>query len=154
MLSCFAVRLHRTGDNMICFFPVLRLRELGKRIEFQDLEAFNEECGYDSVQRTISGVFYRFFCDTKCPAMFLKIPKAGDEVVSGLRWCGVYDDHRILAIASKCAERCASKYGYDTKFNAVSKCEVLVIMKENFSKGRWDEYGYEYAGKNGISIPS
>lgn len=130
------------------------MRELGKRIELQDFEYFCEDRGYDSVQRTIAGVFYRFFCDVKCPAIFVKLPRNGDEVVPGLRWNKDFGLEPMLAIASNCARRCHERYKYETEFDARQHGEIMVITKKDFSEGRWDEYGYEYAGKNGISIPS
>lgn len=139
---------------MICFFPVVKLRELGKRIEMRDLEELCEEMGYDSVERTIAGVMYRFFCDTRCPALFIKVPREGDEVIKGLVWLTDCSFDKINDIVLSCAEACAANYGYDTGFDVMKEGRVSLVVKRNFMKGEWESYGFDYAGKNGVSIPA
>lgn len=97
---------------MIKFFPVVKLRELGLQIERKNFEAFCADEGYDSVEQTIAGVFYRFFCDKQCPAIFVKWPKKGEEVVPGLVWTQDFTINDCVGIITSVHIECMFRYGY------------------------------------------
>lgn len=140
---------------MIKFFPVVKLRELGLQIERKNFEELCIDTGFDSVERTIAGVFYRFFCDKQCPALFIKYPKKGEEVVPGLVWAQDYTSNDCVEIIAKVHVECASRYGYDMNYWIQPLNEkVMLIVKQDFEEGDWSVYGFDYAGKDGVSIPT
>lgn len=140
---------------MIKFFPVVKLRELGLQIERKNLEAFCSKAGYDSVEKTIAGVFYRFFCDKQCPAMFFKLPKKDEEVVPGLVWTRDFTFDDCASIIEDTHIECAFKYNcFNGYLVEPLDEEVMLIVKRDFKEGDWSVYGFDYAGKDGVSIPT
>lgn len=140
---------------MIKFFPVVKLRELGLQIERKNFEAFCADAGYDSVEQTIAGVFYRFFCDKQCPAMFVKWPKKDEEIVHGLVWTQDFTLNDCVGIITDVDVECTMRYGYDNGYwiEPLNE-EVMLIVKQDFEEGDWNVYGFDYAGKDGVSIPT
>lgn len=136
---------------MITFFPVVRLRELGKRVE---LRKFNESVEkFNSVEKFMAGVLYRFALDTKCPAMFIKVPVAGDEPIKGLRYEKAFDKHAFMQIAYEMFNLADENFGTN-EISLYNFGTIYLLMKNDFKEGVWKEYGFEIAGVDGISISS
>lgn len=143
---------------MISFLPVVKMRELGHTVETKHFEDMCSNLGYDSVFRSIAGVFYRFNCDTACPAMFVKLPKKGDEVVPDLRWERDLTLDELVEIEREVYEYCKDRYSFltisETSLAVIEEDNTILFMKPDFKKGDWFKYGYCNAGKNGVSIPA
>ena len=136
---------------MITFFPVARLRELGKRVE---LKKFNESVGHlNSVEKFMAGVLYRFALDTKCPAVFIKVPVEGDEPIKGLRYEKDFDKESFMRIAYEMFELANENFGTND-ISLYSFGTIYLLMKNDFKEGAWADYGFEIAGVDGISISS
>ena len=136
-------------EKMIAFFPVARLRNLGKQVEAKRFANLTRHL--NSTDTLIAGVFYRFALDERCPALFIKIPKENDEPMPGMVYVKDVPIEHIVGLS-------------ESMINYVNNCEklsylrvsddVLLCVKTSFKLGDWSNCGYEYAGKDGISIPN
>lgn len=137
---------------MICFLPVVRLKELGKN---NDLRKFKQAAqGLSSVDTLMAGVLYRFAIDTRCPAIFVKAPKEGDEPIPGLKFIADFDYDRIKGLTSAMFSAALDNFGTDDISWYTLSEHTFMLVKNDFVKGEWQNYGYELSGKDGVSIPA
>jgi len=133
---------------MIEFFPVARLRNLGKQVEVKRFKTMANDL--NSVERIISSVFYRLLLDDKCPAIFIKIPKKNDEPISSLKYMKDLSVEQIIKLSENMITK--SESTVSLVYLRVSD-NIILCMKESFKLGDWSSCGYEYSGADGISIP-
>ena len=134
---------------MIEFVPVVGLKELGK----QALYHFDKStAGYNSVEKIVASVIYRFCVDTRCPAVFFKLPRKGDEPIAGLIYEQDFGEERFREMVKSISEISLDNFGTcDIMIYKLGE-DFFLLVKNDFSQGDWTAYEYECAGKNGISI--
>lgn len=135
---------------MIALFPAVRLRELTK----SELLKLDDTVGHmSSVDKIIAGAFYRFASDNKCPAFFVQPPKTGDEPIKDVVYLKDYPTEELEVLA-RVAFNAAADKNYGTK--DIKQIELSdrtwLYIKEDFLNGEWSNFGYEYTGKDGVSI--
>lgn len=136
---------------MICFLPVVRMKELGKKY---DLVKFNEATeDLNSVDKLTASAFFRFAMDAHCPALFVLIPKEGDEQMPGLRWLADFDQDRMKALGERMFSVAVDNFGTDKVSWYTLNDRVILLVKNDFENGEWVDYGYELTGKDGVSVP-
>ena len=137
---------------MIAFLPVVRLRDLGKQ---RELRKFTETTGeLSSVEKLIAGVFYRFSVDTMCPAIFVQLPQEGDTPFSRIQYVVDITIDDLKSLAQRMFEAGANDFGTNKITWYPISDTIYLLMKNDFKEGDWENYGYEYSGKDGISIPT
>lgn len=137
---------------MIKIYPVYKLRTMTVR----EVDLFNEGTKtYNSIDKLLASAIFRFASDHKCPAMFIKYPEIGEELTKGLVWISEFDKpfDKVYSIAEEMKALAIENYGGE--FKVVDLHENIVLLaKKDYLNGRWNTYGFEYTGVNGISIPS
>lgn len=136
---------------MISFLPAVRLRPLGKQVEVKNFD--RATVGLSSIEKLMAGVLYRFALDTKCPAIFIMSPKAGDEPLDGLTFLKDFDKVRFMELADLMFADAVDNFGTDDISLYTLSDRVYMLLKNNFRQGAWEDYGFEISGKDGISIP-
>lgn len=136
---------------MIEFVAAGSLRALGKNVELKTFNA-NSSC-YNSIEKLIASVLYRFCVDVNCGAIFIKMPKEGDEPIPGLIYMKDFDEDRFKEIVKQMADLAVDNFGTnDILFYKLSN-ELVLLVKRDFQTGEWTRYAHECSGKDGISIP-
>ena len=136
---------------MIQFLPVVRLRPLGKNVEVKKFDEATEDL--NSVEKLMAGLLFRFALDDKCPAIFIRELKRGDEPIKGMIVVNEFPIDVFSSISGRMFDLAKDNFGTnEIKIFKLDGC--LLLIKEDFMKGVWDNYEFELSGINGISIPA
>ena len=133
------------------YYPVLRT--MGRQRELKIFNAAVLRWGFNSVQKYIASVMFRFCMDKKCPVVFMRVPQEGDEPIPDLKIVRTMTMDEILDVWNYIYPLATVNFGEDCGIGDMfSDGKTVVMWKTAFAKGEWKNFEYCIEGKDGVSI--